>query len=83
MTVPVAMQTNRFAGSTVSHLTVSTGELDKEALNFNDDTYLRGGFDANQELNCRGHWLLNYIKATADKINGNGDGVIGYVLCNC
>ena len=57
----------------------STGELDKEALNFNDDTYYVG-FDANQGAELQGEMVVDYIKANADKIDRNGDGVIGYVL---
>ena len=54
----------------------STGELDQEALNFNKDTYYVG-FDANQGAELQ---VVDYIKANADKIDRNGDGVIGYVL---
>ena len=57
----------------------STGELDKEALNFNDDTYYVG-FDANQGAELQGQMVVDYIKANADKIDRNDDGVIGYVL---
>ncbi len=57
----------------------STGELDKEALNFNKDTYYVG-FDANQGAELQGEMVLDYIKANAAKIDRNGDGVIGYVL---
>ena len=57
----------------------STGELDKEALNFNDDTYYVG-FDANQGAELQGQMVLDYIKANIDKIDRNGDGIIGYVL---
>ena len=57
----------------------STGELDQEALNFNKDTYYVG-FDANQGAELQGQMVVDYIKANADKIDRNGDGVIGYVL---
>ena len=57
----------------------STGELDKDALNFNKDTYYVG-FDANQGAELQGQMVVDYIKANADKIDRNGDGVIGYVL---
>ena len=57
----------------------STGELDQEALNFNNDTYYVG-FDANQGAELQGEMVVDYIKANADKIDRNGDGVIGYVL---
>ena len=57
----------------------ATGELDKEALNFNKDTYYVG-FDANQGAELQGKMIADYIKAHADTIDRNGDGVIGYVL---
>ena len=57
----------------------STGELDMTALNFNKDTYYVG-FDANQGAELQGEMVVDYIKANADKIDRNGDGVIGYVL---
>ena len=34
----------------------ATGELDKDALNFNGNTYYVG-FDANQVLSCRDRWF--------------------------
>ena len=46
----------------------STGELDKEALNFNKDTYYVG-FDANQGAELQGEMVVDYIKANADKID--------------
>ena len=57
----------------------STGELDTEALNFNEDTYYVG-FDANQGAELQGQMILDYIKAHIDEIDKNGDGIIGYVL---
>ena len=57
----------------------STGELDQDALNFNKDTFYVG-FDANQGAELQGQMVVDYIKANADKIDRNGDGVIGYVL---
>ena len=57
----------------------STGELDKTALTFNDKTYYVG-FDANQGAELQGQMVLEYIKKNIDKIDRNGDGVIGYVL---
>ena len=57
----------------------ATGELDKEALNFNGNTYYVG-FDANQGAELQGEMVLDYIKANAATIDRNGDGVIGYVL---
>ena len=57
----------------------ATGELDKDALNFNGNTYYVG-FDANQGAELQGQMVLDYIKKNADTIDRNGDGVIGYVL---
>ncbi|MCI5722420.1 MAG: substrate-binding domain-containing protein [Erysipelotrichaceae bacterium] len=57
----------------------TTGELDKEALNFNKDTYYVG-FDANQGAELQGQMVADYIAAHKDVIDRNGDGVIGYVL---
>ena len=57
----------------------STGELDKDALNYNKDTYYVG-FDANQGAELQGQMVLDYNKANAATIDRNGDGVIGYVL---
>jgi methyl-galactoside transport system substrate-binding protein len=57
----------------------STGELDMNALNFNGNTYYVG-FDANQGAELQGTMVSDYIKANAETIDRNGDGVIGYVL---
>ena len=57
----------------------STGELDKEALSFNDDTYYVG-FDANPGAELQGEMVKEYIEKNIDTIDRNGDGVIGYVL---
>lgn len=57
----------------------STGELDKAALTFNDNTYYVG-FDANQGAELQGQMVLDYITANIDTIDQNGDGIIGYVL---
>ncbi len=57
----------------------STGELDMQALNFNDKTYYVG-FDANQGAELQGQMIKDYIEANIDKIDRNGDGTIGYVL---
>ena len=60
----------------------STGELDMNALKFNDKTYYVG-FDANQGAELQGTMIKDYIeKAIKDgvQIDRNGDGVIGYVL---
>ena len=57
----------------------STGELDKDALHFNDKTYYVG-FDANQGAELQGQMIVDYIKKHATEIDKNGDGTIGYVL---
>ncbi|MFC2717351.1 MAG: sugar-binding protein, partial [Stomatobaculum longum] len=57
----------------------STGELDKDALHFNDKTYYVG-FDANQGAELQGQMIVDYIKKHAAEIDKNGDGTIGYVL---
>ncbi|MBY4797462.1 substrate-binding domain-containing protein [Collinsella sp. AGMB00827] len=57
----------------------STGELDMTTLQWNKDTYYVG-FDANQGGELEGQMVVDYIKKNADKIDRNGDGIIGYVL---
>ncbi|WP_295423700.1 substrate-binding domain-containing protein [uncultured Subdoligranulum sp.] len=57
----------------------TTGELDMNALQFNDNTYYVG-FDANQGAELQGQMVLDYITANIDTIDRNGDGIIGYVL---
>ena len=57
----------------------STGELDMDALSFNENTYYVG-FDANQGAELQGTMILDYVKANIETIDRNGDGVIGYVL---
>lgn len=57
----------------------STGELDMDALNYNDKTYYVG-FDANQGAELQGQMVVEYLEAHADEIDRNGDGIIGYVL---
>lgn len=57
----------------------STGELDMDALQFNDKTYYVG-FDANQGAELQGEMILEYIKGHIDGLDRNGDKVIGYVL---
>lgn len=57
----------------------STGELDMNALSFNENTYYVG-FDANQGAELQGQMVLDYIQKNIDTIDRNGDGIIGYVL---
>lgn len=57
----------------------STGDLDKAALHFNDNTYYVG-FDAKQGGEVQGTMIKDYIEKNIDTIDRNGDGTIGYVL---
>ena len=57
----------------------TTGELDMEALTFNDNTYYVG-FDANQGAELQGEMVLEYIQNNIEALDRNGDGIIGYVL---
>ena len=57
----------------------STGELDMNALSFNDNTYYVG-FDANPGAARLGEMVLKYITDNIYTIDRNGDGIIGYVL---
>lgn len=56
-----------------------TGELDMDALTWNDDTYYVG-FDAKQGAELQGEMIADYIKEHGAELDRNGDGVIGYVL---
>ncbi len=58
----------------------TTGELDMDALTFNDKTYYVG-FDAVQGAVLQGEMVVNYLKAHGEGLDRNGDGIIGYVLC--
>lgn len=57
----------------------TTGDLDMDALNFNDKTYYVG-FDANQGADLQGQMVVDYLKAHIADMDRNGDGIIGYVL---
>ncbi len=58
----------------------TTGELDMEALQFNDETYYVG-FDAVQGAELQGQMVMDFLTNKADaSIDRNGDGIIGYVL---
>jgi len=59
----------------------TTGKLDTAAVNFNDKTYYVG-FDAAGGGAVQGKLITDFL-AGADpaKIDRNGDGTIGYVLC--
>ncbi len=58
----------------------TTGELDMDALTFNDKTYYVG-FDAKQGAELQGQMIVDYLQAQTADIDRNGDGIIGYVLC--
>ena len=58
----------------------TTGELDMDALTFNDKTYYVG-FDAKQGAELQGQMVVDYLKANGAGLDRNGDGIIGYVLC--
>lgn len=57
-----------------------TGELDMDALTFNDKTYYVG-FDAVQGAELQGQMIVEYLQAQGAELDRNGDGIIGYVLC--
>ncbi len=66
--------------ATASRPTVPPENWDKTAMSFNKDTYYVG-FDANQGApELQGTMVKEYIEKNIDKIDRNGDGVIGYVL---
>ena len=58
----------------------TTGELDMDALTFNDKTYYVG-FDAKQGAELQGQMVVDYLQAHGEGLDRNGDGIIGYVLC--
>lgn len=59
----------------------TTGAIDMESMNWSDKTFYVG-FDAAGGGAVQGKLIVDYL-ATADaaKLDRNGDGVIGYVLC--
>ena len=57
-----------------------TGELDMDALTWNENTYYVG-FDAIQGAVLQGQMIVDYLQAQGAEIDRNGDGTIGYVLC--
>ena len=58
----------------------TTGELDMDALTFNDKTYYVG-FDAKQGAELQGQMIVDYLQSHGAGLDRNGDGIIGYVLC--
>ncbi len=57
-----------------------TGVIDMTAMNWNGQTYYVG-FDAAGGGAVQGKMIVDYIAAQGAKIDRNGDGIIGYVLC--
>lgn len=57
-----------------------TGELDMDALTWNEDTYYVG-FDAIQGAELQGEMIVEYLESHGAELDRNGDGIIGYVLC--
>ena len=57
-----------------------TGELDMDALTFNENTYYVG-FDAIQGAVLQGEMIVAYLQSHGAELDRNGDGIIGYVLC--
>lgn len=59
----------------------TTGAIDMDSMNWNDKTYYVG-FDAAGGGAVQGKLITDYL-ASADpaKLDRNGDGIIGYVLC--
>ena len=58
-----------------------SGEIDMASMSWNDKTYYVG-FDAAGGGAVQGRLILDYLStADAAKIDRNGDGVLGYVLC--
>ncbi len=57
-----------------------SGKIDMTAMNHNAGT-LYVGFDAAGGGAVQGKMIVDFIQAYGEKIDRNGDGVIGYVLC--
>ena len=59
----------------------TTGKIDMDVMNWSDKTFYVG-FDAAGGGAVQGQLILDYLAtADPDKLDRNGDGVIGYVLC--
>ncbi len=56
-----------------------SGELDMDALSFNDKTWYVGN-NAAQGAELQGQMVLDYLHAHGEGLDRNGDGIIGYVL---
>ncbi|MCR5290903.1 MAG: substrate-binding domain-containing protein [Treponema sp.] len=58
-----------------------SGSIDMDSMNWNDKTYYVG-FDAAGGGAVQGKLIVDYLaKADISKLDRNGDGTIGYVLC--
>ena len=57
-----------------------SGKIDMTAMNWNGQTYYVG-FDAAGGGAVQGKMIVDFIAAQGAKIDRNGDGIIGYVLC--
>ena len=58
-----------------------SGKIDMDSMNWNDKTYYVG-FDAAGGGAVQGKLITDYLaSADASKIDRNGDGILGYVLC--
>lgn len=59
----------------------TTGAIEMDTMNWNDKTYYVG-FDAAGGGAVQGKLIVDWLaKQDASKIDRNGDGIIGYVLC--
>lgn len=59
----------------------TTGEIQMDIMNWNDKTYYVG-FDAAGGGTVQGKLIVDWLaKQDASKVDRNGDGIIGYVLC--
>ncbi|MBP3366281.1 MAG: substrate-binding domain-containing protein [Treponema sp.] len=58
----------------------TTGKIDMKSMNWNGQTYYVG-FDAAGGGAVQGDLIVSYLKEAGAKIDRNGDGTIGYVLC--
>ncbi|MCR5233747.1 MAG: substrate-binding domain-containing protein [Lachnospiraceae bacterium] len=57
----------------------NTGELNKDAVNFNKDTYYVG-YDMYQGADLQGQMVEDYVASHGASLDRNGDGTIGYIL---
>lgn len=58
-----------------------TGEIDMDSMNWNNKTYYVG-FDAHGGGAVQGRLIVEWLSSqNVSKIDRNGDGIVGYVLC--